>query len=199
MATDKKDWSAIRRKVDLYILSLWLLFIFFIIITVKIPICFGEKCKFIGWKELISSNVVPIISLVFVMYGVVAYFRFKFDTKGSADIPFEIKKIEGINYEHLTFLATYVIPLITFDFEKARYIYVLALLLVVMGVIYIKTDLFYANPSLALLGFHIYKVDGEFKHGELREGMIVIARRHLEVESKVSYIKLDKRVYYSDH
>jgi hypothetical protein len=33
---------------------------------------------------------------------------------------------------------------------------VLALLLFFMGIIYIKTDLFYANPSLALLGFHMY-------------------------------------------
>ncbi|ENO8556848.1 TPA: anti-phage protein KwaA [Yersinia enterocolitica] len=199
MATKKKDWSVIKRKVDLYILSLWLLFIFFIIITVKVPICFGEQCKFIGWWELITNNIIPIISMIFVAYGFIAYKRFKYDTKGSAEIPFEIKKVESINYEHLTFLATYVIPLITFDFEKARYIYVLVLLLVVMGIIYIKTDLFYANPSLALLGFHIYKVEGEFKGGELREGMILIARRHLNKGDKVRYIKLDDRVYYSDN
>lgn len=122
MATKKKDWSVIKRKVDLYILSLWLLFIFFIIITVKVPICFGEQCKFIGWWELITNNIIPIISMIFVAYGFIAYKRFKYDTKGSAEIPFEIKKVESINYEHLTFLATYVIPLITFDFEKARYI-----------------------------------------------------------------------------
>jgi hypothetical protein len=72
---------------------------------------------------------------------------------------------------------------------------VLALLLVVMGIIYIKTDLFYANPSLALLGFHIYRANGNFKNGN-REGIILICRKRLTKKQKVSYIKLDNRIYY---
>ncbi len=74
---------------------------------------------------------------------------------------------------------------------------VLAALLVIMGVIYIKTDLFYANPSLALLGFNIYKVDINISENVIREGVIVITRRKLEVGKMFSYIVLDDRVYYS--
>jgi hypothetical protein len=87
--------------------------------------------------------------------------------------------------------------LITFDFEKERYILVLAALLVIMGVIYIKTDLFYANPSLALLGFNIYKVDINISENTIKEGVIVITRRKLEAGKMFSYIVLDDRVYYS--
>ena len=72
---------------------------------------------------------------------------------------------------------------------------VLVMLLVVMGVIYIKTDLFYANPSLALLNFHIYKADGNFKTGDRLE-IILISKDHLALNQKVSYIKLDERIYY---
>jgi hypothetical protein len=64
-----------------------------------------------------------------------------------------------------------------------------------MGVIYVKTDLFYANPSLALLGYHIYEVDGEFKTGK-REGIILITREKLNLGEKCHYIKLDERIYY---
>jgi hypothetical protein len=67
---------------------------------------------------------------------------------------------------------------------------------VVMGIIYIKTDLFYANPSLALLGFHIYRVNGSFKNGD-REGIILICRGKLKEGQKVPYIKLDDRIYYT--
>ncbi|HEC7691663.1 TPA: hypothetical protein R4A09_004214 [Salmonella enterica subsp. enterica serovar Kiambu] len=74
---------------------------------------------------------------------------------------------------------------------------VLAALLVIMGIIYIKTDLFYANPSLALLGFNIYKVDINISENVIREGVIVITRRKLEVGKMFSYIVLDDRVYYS--
>ena len=149
--------------------------------------------------ELLKNNIVPLICFLFLLYGIYAYWSFKYDTKQTTELPFQIKKIEGVNYEHLTFLATYVIPLITFDFEKSRYIIVLSMLLIVMCIIYIKTDLFYANPSLALLGFHIYKVDGEFINAEMREGIIIITRRRLNKNDRVRYIKLDERIYYSDN
>lgn len=185
-----------RRKIDLYILSLGLLFIFFAIITIKFPDASFMVNDMEAWMHLISQNPIPTISLILLLYCLYAYKRFDFDLKGATDIPFEIKKIEGINYEHLTFLATYVVPLISFDFGSGRQMIVLALLLIIMGIIYIKTDLFYANPSLALLGFHIYRADGDFKNGN-REGIILICRERLSEGNKVTYIKLDERIYYA--
>lgn len=189
----------IIRKAHLYILSLSILFFFFIIITIDLPICFGEECKFIGIKALIEKNIIPLICTFLFLYSIFSYFKFKFDVQQAPEIPFKITKIESVNYEHLTFLATYIIPLISFDFDKTKYVIVLAMLLVIMGAIYIKTDLFYANPSLALLGFHIYKVDGNFKGNEKRQGIIVITRQKLELNNSIKYIKLDKRIYYSDY
>ncbi len=176
-------------------MSLALLFVFFVIITAQLP-----DGPFVintpeSWKALLSSNPISIISLILLGYCFYAYKKFDFDLKGATDIPFEIKKIEGINYEHLTFLATYVVPLISFDFGSGRQMIVLVLLLIVMGVIYIKTDLFYANPSLALLGFHIYRADGNFKTGD-RVGIILVSRERIVDGQRVSYIKLDERIYY---
>lgn len=185
-----------RKKIDLYMISLGLLFVFFIIMTINIPICMGKNCSFIGFQELLKNNILPFISVLFLIYCFFAYKRFNYELDGATDIPFKIKNIKSINYEHLTFLATYVVPLISFDFDSHRQIIVLALLLVVMGVIYIKTDLFYANPSLALLGFHIYEVDGNFKTGT-RNGIILISRCKLKENEHISYIKLDERIYYA--
>lgn len=185
-----------RRKVDLYILSLGLLFVFFIIITIKFPIDAFVTKDLESWKKLFAQNPIPLISLTLLTYCLYVYKKFDFDLKGATEIPFEIKKIEGINYKHLTFLATYVVPLISFDFGSERQMIVLTLLLVVMGIIYIKTDLFYANPSLALLGFHIYRADGDFKNGN-REGIILICRERLSEGQKATYIKLDDKIYYA--
>lgn len=185
----------VRRKIDLYVLSLGLLFIFFFIIAVEPPTSHFSYKDAASWKELVMKNPLPIVSVLGLLYCLISYIRFDFDLKGSNEIPFEVKKLENINYEHLTFLATYVVPLISFDFGSGRQMIVLALLLVVMGVIYIKTDLFYANPSLALLGFHIYRASGHFKSGE-REGITLICRERLAENQRVSYIKLDDRIYY---
>ncbi|MCT7544269.1 anti-phage protein KwaA [Aliarcobacter cryaerophilus] len=184
------------RKINLYILSLGLLFVFLIIITIKFPNeCFDIK-DFGDWKDILLLNIIPIICLIMLFYSFFAYKKFEFDLKGTTDIPFSVTKIESINYEHLTFLATYIIPLISFDFESFRQMIVLGLLLVVMGVIYIKTDLFYANPSLALLGFYIYKANGSFKNG-IRDNIVIISREKFIIGQKVSYIKLDDRIYYA--
>ena len=119
-AESRKNKEQIRRKVDLYILSLAILFVFFIFITCKFPVCFSSQCKFIGWEVLLKNNIVPAICIILLLYSFFAYYRFKYDTKKSVELPVKIVKLEKINYEHLTFLATYIIPLITFDFEKER-------------------------------------------------------------------------------
>lgn len=183
------------RKIDLYILSLALLFVFFIIISVKLPDPFFQLNDITAWKVFLLENSLTLISLLMLAYCIFAYKRFDFTLKGTTNIPFQIKEIKSINYEHLTFLATYVVPLISFDFSSGRQLVVLALLLGVMGVIYVKTDLFYANPSLALLGFHIYQADGNFKTGS-RENIVLICRGRLTAGKKVSYIQLDDRIYY---
>lgn len=187
----------IRRKLELYILSLWLLFLFIIVITVTLPACLEALLTVEGWKLFLKNNIVSVISFVFLIYGVFAWIRFNFDLNGSTNLPFKVNSIEDINYEHLIFLATYVIPLISFNFESIRYLIVLVGLLIVMGVIYIKTDMFYANPSLALLGFRIYKVSGSFKNNEERNGIIILCRNAITLKDKLSYIKLDDRIYYA--
>lgn len=184
-----------RRKIDLYILSLGLLFVFILIMTVTFPEGVIDLKHASSWSRFFSVNTFPSIIFLCFCYAVFAYFRFDFDLKGATDIPFEVTKIESINYEHLTFLATYVIPLISFEFSSTRQLAVFVLLLLVMCVIYIKTDLFYANPSLALLGFQIYRANGAFKVGD-RENIILISKCKIIENQKLSYIKLDDRIYY---
>lgn len=185
----------IKRKVRLYVISLGLLFVFFIVLTFNFTIAFDEIFTSAGLWKLVQENPLALISLLMILYSIYAYKSFEFDLKGSTEIPFEIIKIKSVNYEHLTFLATYVVPLISFDFGSIRQIIVLSILLAVMGIIYVKTDLFYANPSLALLGYHIYEVDGNFKNGK-REGIVLITRRKLAAGEKCHYVKLDDRIYY---
>lgn len=117
--------------------------------------------------------------------------------KGTPELSFQIKEIENIDYEHLTFLTTYIIPLVCFQFENLRYIIVFVILLIVIGSIYIRTDLFYANPTLAILQFKIYKVSGEFRNGETRNNKIIISKDKLSKDDRVKYFKLDERIYYA--
>jgi hypothetical protein len=146
-------------KFELYLISLWLLFILMIVVKVDIPVCFGTDCHYIGTLELISTNVLPVISLVFIVVIAICYLRFRYRIQSNLSLPVVAEKVEDLSYEHLTFLTTYIVPLICFNLDNARYIIALFILLIVIGQIYVKTDKFYANPTLAILGFRLYKVE----------------------------------------
>lgn len=185
------------RKIGLFFLSLWLLFVLIIIITAKVPTCFTGDCTFVGWSYLFKNNLIPILCLLALLVGLISYLDFKYQMKGTPELSFKVTEIENIDYEHLTFLTTYIIPLVCFQFENLRYIIVFIIVLFVIGSIYIRTDLFYANPTLAILKFRIYKVSGEFRNGEKRQNRILISKDKLTKDDRVKYLKLDDRIYYA--
>jgi len=185
------------RKIGLFFLSLWLLFVLIIVITAKVPICFSKDCTFVGFAFLIKTNIIPLLCFVALIIGFFSYSDFKFQMKGTPELSFKIKEVESIDYEHLTFLTTYIIPLVCFQFENLRYIFVFVILLIVIGSIYVRTDLFYANPTLAILQFRIYKVTGEFRNGETRKNKIIISKDKLSKDDRLKYFKLDERIYYA--
>ncbi|KGL47841.1 MULTISPECIES: anti-phage protein KwaA [Porphyromonas] len=185
------------KKAGFFFLSLWLLFVMIIIITIRIPICFSKDYSFVGISYLLSTNIIPLCSSLALFIGGCSYFNLENQLKGTKELSFKITEIENIDYEHLTFLTTYIIPLVCFQFENLRYVIVFVILLIVIGLIYIRTDIFYTNPTLALLKFRIYKVTGTFRKREVRENIIIITKEELNIGDDVKYIKLDKRIYYA--
>lgn len=186
-----------KRKIGLFFLSLWLLFVLIIIITIDVPVYFSENCGFMDFGELLKTNIIPLLSFIALMIGAISYFDFKHQIGGSPELSFKITEIENIDYEHLTFLTTYIIPLVCFQFDVFRYQLVFILILIAIGIIYIRTDLFYANPTLAILKFRIYKVSGEFRGGTIRKAKILITRNKLNKGDNVKYLKLDEKIYYA--
>ena len=183
-------------KIELYITSLWFLFLLIIVVTIDMPLCFGSECRFLGSIFVIKNNVVPIVSFLFLMFGVLFIYRFDSRISIGGKIPVKIIKIEDLNYEHLTFLTTYIIPLICFNLTSTRYLLALAILLIVIGLIYIKTDKFYANPTLAVLGFRLYKVTIETRVG-VNECVILITKDKLSNLDRVRTLEVNFNVLFA--
>ena len=186
----------IVEKLELYILSLWLLFFLVIIVTADIRICSGDPCEFLGWRVIVANNVVPLISATFLLAGVIYYFRFDYRIAGSTSIPVTISEVQDLNYEHLTFLTTYIIPLICFNLTNGRYLLALVILLIIIGVIYVKTDKFYANPTLAVLGFRLYSATVTRRTGKTTQA-VIITKARLREDSLIRYLQLDDRVLFA--
>ena len=167
-----------KAKIELYFMSLGLLFCFLIIKAIVIP--FITSWEFIGWKDLMLKNI-PVFVCIICLIGVyICRKRFMNSLKGAKDIPCKITKIKNGNFEYLTFLTTYIIPLICFDLNSIRDCILLFFLLVLLGVLFIKTNLYYLNPSLALIGFNIYIADIEYKEAKI-EDLYVLSKTKLKI------------------
>jgi len=184
------------KKFELYIVSLWLLFLLVAIAKVDIPVCFGEGCKFVGVEEVIRKNYVALIAVIFLAAGGLFFLRFNYQINGGKRVAQKITKIEDSNFEHLTFLATYIMPVAFYELSGVRDLLVLSTLLVAIGFIYVNTDKFYANPTLGLLGFKIYKVDLSTRVGE-KNGVVVITKEVLREGDSIRSLDLDNKVCYA--
>lgn len=186
-------YEDVRAKIEFYIISLWLLFLLLIILTIDIPISLDSNSTFIGFSELAKRNIIPCIALGFLVYGMILCRKYKYKFKGTMQLPVKITNIQNINFEHLTFLTTYIIPLICFDFTKIQYFIVFTMLLIIIGCICVKTDLFYANPTLSLMGYYIYKVETNDVN---MPNAIFISRDKLYKDCNVQYLQLDEKIFY---
>lgn len=182
-----------KLKVRFYIMSLGLLFGLIFLLTVDIPISFEPGAKFIGILPLLKRNVLAIISAIFLIISCLMAYMTKYEWDGVNNPPYKIKSIKNENYEYLTFLTTYIIPLICIDLSNLRYVIVLGVLLILIGTIFVKMDLYYGNPTLALMGYRIYRA--EIEGVDYPDGIILISKERLYSNMKVQWIKIDKYVW----
>lgn len=175
-------------------MSFWIFFLLLFIVTIDIPICFGFNCEFIGFKELFSiRNIIAFVSVIFLILGVLYSYTFMKELEGDLRLPVTIVKIENVNYEYFALLVT-IISLVAFDFTTLRGLVLLIVLFVILCAIFIKTELFYSNPSFALLGFHIYRAD---TNNDLLKNKILITRDKIKCQDKVKYMKISENIYFT--
>lgn len=184
------------KQIKLYIMSLWILFVLVLVATLNIPISFDSNATFVGWGTLLTvNNIVAFLCVIFILMGLLFYYQFNNRLKGAPDgLPIIVTTIDNINYEYVSLFMT-LISVIAFNFQTIRGAVLFALVLLILGAIFVKTELFYSNPSFALLGFYIYRV--KTKHAEMiPDNSILIAKGKIKVEDKIDYIKISDTVFY---
>ncbi|MFC4596857.1 anti-phage protein KwaA [Cohnella hongkongensis] len=183
----------IRMKVRFYIMSLWLLFVLIFLLTVDIPFSFETDAKFVGIVPLLKRNVLPLIAAILSIVSWLLTQKTKYEWAGVTNPPYTIVSIKNENYEYLTFLTTYIIPLICIDLSNVRFILVLGILLILIGSIFVKMDLYYGNPTLALLGYRLYRAEIQGLNDP--NGIILISKDRLSRGTAIEWIKIENNVW----
>jgi len=79
--------------------------------------------------------------------------------KSLADSFVKIKSLENRNSLNTAYLVTYIIPFLNINFSEITDSISLLLLFVIVGFLYIKSDMVYVNPMLNLFHFNLLKVE----------------------------------------
>ena len=178
-------------RIQFYCISLWLLFILSAIGTINL---FNEDGTFIGFKNLVSYNVLPIIFVAFSIVSLILLLSVRHKLKGTVNPPHTIKSVKNENYEIMTFVATYIVPLACINLLDFKYFIIFILLIIVLGIITAKMNLYMANPTLSLFGYKLYSV--EVSDPKSPGEYIVISRDELVVGDKIEWIPLDQKGWY---
>lgn len=173
-------------KIEIYFLSLSLLFFLLLFKTFCFPF---DICN--GWtfKGFDCSLIVSLICIVCLVVCWIVWKRFdKSVSNNGGDIQVKVSAIKNKNYEYLTFLTTYIIPMICFNTSDIRDCIVMAILLIVLGALFVKTNVYYLNPTLALLKFNIYDATLDGKD------YILISKDKIRENDQVRTFTLDQGV-----
>ena len=111
--------------------------------------------------------------------------------------PITISQVESINYDIMSFFASYCFPLVSFTIcDSWRHVSILVILFVLIGIIYVTANFYYYNPTLLILGFRVYRITGTIA-GAGTINKIVIVRSNISVGDQLKYIPIDKTTYYA--
>ena len=166
-----------------------------------IPICLNGNGVFIGFHQLwINTRVglAIIAATVLVECGVYYYLKNSWN-HSPAELSVEVVTVEELNYDTLTFIASFMIPLVSFQMNQLGHWVVLALLVVVVGVIFCNSKGYYTNPTLAILGFRLYSLTVKTQQVDKKQNerqLVVISRQKLAKGRKFRYAQVTDEIGY---
>ena len=166
------------RKLVMYISAF--LPMFFIMWVKEILICvrnvLEKPCEF-SWNS-VYLNPYLISELVFIISigGLTYLFLKRNNNAGHYAITLKSVKNRSAEY-YLSYYSLFILALIEFSLTDPVDLIVLILLLFILGIVYIKNDLFFMNPTINIFQSYIYEI--EYETGQASISQLIISPERL--------------------
>jgi len=109
----------------------------------------------LGWNSYGYWSLVPSVVGVLGVIGILVARQW---VRTTAAIPITVDSVQRKDAEALAYLVTYVLPFLDLKLEELSKVASLIILFATLAVIYINADMLHVNPTLSLLGWHIFEV-----------------------------------------
>ena len=135
----------------------------------------------------ILNTTTLILMLLLIGLGIVGIFIENHKGKYSICKIKIIKKTSITEQHFLGYFSLFVLFALTFELERISMFVIFLIIIILIGIVYIKNDLFYINPLLNILGYNFYDIEylddknkkhnGKFFYkGQISNNNIFIAR-----------------------
>ena len=102
-----------------------------------------------------------------------------------------VGKISGKDTEAMSYIVTYLIPFLDIKIDEPTSAISLFLLFLVVGILYVHSNLIYINPTLNLLKYHLFEI--ELEGG--KTCALLSKRSFVERGSTISVISLGDQIF----
>ena len=144
-----------------------------------------------------KTNTIVLLSLiVLILIGTIGLIVV-INWKGKRYTKITIVSKKNITDQHfLNYFSLFVLLALTFDLSKFCFICVFLVILIFIGIVYIKNNIFYINPMLNIMGYSFYDItyiDVKGREKEIR----IFYKGELEIEkSEYKLYKNNKNLYF---
>lgn len=147
----------------------------------------GDICVFVRlWKNpVLGTFLISCMCILWIIIGLIALWQFNdVQFSGFVDRGEKIVIEEELTDSGITFFMTFVLPLLLDDITTFRGFLLFCGTLGLVFALMWRTNLYYQNPILTILGYKIYKV---YFTTNPKDKYIVICRRELKSEMIVRW------------
>ncbi len=123
----------------------------------------------LSWNITNSAVFISLLALMFV--GLIGLFVI-ISKKDNEREEVKVLKKKNLTDQHfLNYFSLFVLLALTFDLSKICFVCVFIAIVIFIGIVYIKNNIYYVNPLLNILGYSFYDItyiDSKGNKKELR-------------------------------
>jgi len=177
-------------KILLFVISYAPLYLILLFQNLNDQVCDDKTGVFIGWGTALKLNWISFSFLMLIIGSILLYFLFFWIILKSSTEKYTIAEIKDNNVEHLSYLATYILPFVGLKFDSWQSVLATVSLFYVLGHIYMKTNLILTNPTLTFFRYSISRVTDS-----LGKTKLVIHKGKIGKNKELNFIPVIDNIY----
>lgn len=140
----------------------------------------------------ITNTCVLIVLFLLTAIGIIGLNRIIKNNHSPNEEVVVVSKKNLTDQHFLNYFSLFVLLALTFDLSKICFICVFVIILIFIGIVYIKNNIFYVNPLLNILGYSFYDIEYIGKDGNKHE-IRIFHKGKIELNDKTYKLTYSKR------